>query len=355
MALSIGIVGLPNAGKSTLFNALLKKQVAAAENYPFTTIDPNTGIVEVPDERLSELARVVHTEKIIPAVVEFVDIAGLVKGAHKGEGLGNKFLANIRETSAICYVLRFFEDSNVIHVADRVDPLGDLAILEEELILADLATLEKQREPKQNASKEEHAQWELVGKIKEHLNSGKSALTFSMTEEEKNLLRPLFLLTMKEAIYIANMSEDQLTKKEEVLKNFPHKPVIALCAKLESELVDISPEEQKELLESVGVSESALGQLATSAYEVLNLSSFLTAGEKEVRAWTIPKGSLAPQAAGVIHTDFEKKFIKADVANYRDFVANGGWLGCRQKGLVRSEGKEYIMRTDDIVEFKIGA
>jgi GTP-binding protein YchF len=355
MALSIGIVGLPNAGKSTLFNALLKKQAAMAQNYPFTTIEPNTGIVEVPDKRLEVLAKIVKTEKIIPAAVEFVDIAGLVKGAHKGEGLGNKFLANIRETSAICYVLRFFEDGDIIHVHNRVNPLEDLSILEEELILADLETLEKQKVPRPHAPKEEHIAYGVIQKVKAHVNTGKPVRALSLDEDEMKIVQPLFLLTAKPVIYVANMSEGQLANQQETLKDFPHKPVIALCAKLEAELAEASPEEREELLASVGITEPSLDLLARAGYETLNLMSYLTAGEKEVRAWTIKKGTSAPQAAGVIHTDFEKKFIKADIVSYSDFVENNGWLGARQKGVARSEGKEYVMQEGDVVEFKIGA
>lgn len=354
MSLSIGIVGLPNAGKSTLFNALLKKQQASAENYPFCTIEPNTGIIPVPDERLSVLAKIVKTEKIVPALVEFVDIAGLVKGAHSGEGLGNKFLAHIRETSAICYVLRFFEDSNVVHVANRINPQEDLKILEEELILADLETLQKQREPKLNASKDEKLTFELVQRLKQHLNKNQSARTFEFTKDESKLVKPLSLLTNKPVIYIANLSENQLNKTSEIKSSFPYKPLIMLSAKLESELIEASESDRKELLASAGVTSSALDQLAKTAYQTLNLISFLTAGVIEARAWTIKKGTKAPSASGVIHTDFEKKFIKADVVKYSDFVENDGWTNCRQKGKVRSEGKDYIMQDGEIVEFKIG-
>jgi ribosome-binding ATPase len=355
MSTSIGIVGLPNAGKSTLFNALLKKQAALAANYPFATIEPNTGIVDVPDNRLPKLAKIVNTSKIVPSTVEFVDIAGIVRGAHSGEGLGNKFLANIREVNAICYVLRFFEDENVAHVAGRVDPLEDLAILKEELILADLQTLQNQKEPKQNASKEEKARWEIVDTLKRHLNNGNTASTAHLSSEEKDLIKPLNLLTAKPAIYVANMNEDKLEQGGEVFKNFPHHPFIALSAKTESELIDLRDEEREELLSSVGITEPALNKLARVAHKTLGLMTFLTAGSLEVRAWTVRKGATAPQAAGVIHTDFTKKFIKADVVNYQDFIDNNGWLNARNKGLVRSEGKEYIMKENDIVEFKIGA
>ncbi|MEK9179703.1 MAG: redox-regulated ATPase YchF, partial [Patescibacteria group bacterium] len=300
-------------------------------------------------------AGIVKTNKIVHALIEFVDIAGLVKDAHKGEGLGNKFLAHIRETSAICYVLRFFEDENVIHVQNRVDPMGDLAILNEELIFADLQTLENQKEPKQNSDKSDKLRYELVQNIKRHLNDAKPLRDVNLSEEELSLLKSLNLLTLKPVLYVANMSEEQLQQSREVvLKDFLHKPVVCLSAKLESELIDATPEDRAELLKSVGVEHSALDQLAKGGYDALNLLSFLTAGEIEDRAWTIRKGETAQQAAGVIHTDFFSKFIKADIVKYEDFIASGGWVNARQKGLVRSEGKEYIMQDGEVVEFKIG-
>lgn len=360
MNLSIGIVGLPNAGKSTLFNALLRKQQALAANYPFATIEPNTGVVPVPDERLKVLAEIVHTEKIVHALVEFVDIAGLVKGAASGEGLGNKFLAHIRETSAIVYVLRFFEDPDVIHVANKVDPKEDLATLNEELLLADLQTLEGIKEPKQNASKEQKEAYELAQVLKKHLDTGKPAREIDLTDEQHRLAKSFNLLTLKPAIYVANMSEEQLTNPTSSATNVGttlgvNGPVIKLSAKLESDLAEATDEERRELLSSVGIKESALDQLARVGYETLNLISFLTAGEIEAKAWTIRKETKAPQAAAVIHTDFEKKFIKADIVSYADFVNEKGWVGARAKGLARSEGKEYVMQEGDIVEFKIGS
>ena len=354
MNLKIGIVGLPNAGKSTLFNALLKKQAALAANYPFATIDPNVGIVEVEDDRLPILAKIVKTNKIVHPTVEFVDIAGLVKGAHKGEGLGNKFLSHIRETNAICYVLRFFQDPDVVHVSDRVDPKEDLEILNQELILADLQTLSNQREPRNNADKDEKQRWGIVNTLKRHLNDNKPARDCKLTNEEVELIKPLNLLTQKPAIYVANLDEGQL-QTGDCLKNFPLDPIIALSAKTESELVDLPEEERAELLKSIGVSEPAINKLAKSAYDILGLMSFLTAGEIEARAWTIKKGSTAREASGAIHTDFVKKFIKADVVSYQDFVKYGGWGKSREAGKVTSEGKQYIMKEGDVVEFKIGA
>ncbi|OGK76316.1 redox-regulated ATPase YchF, partial [Candidatus Roizmanbacteria bacterium RIFOXYC2_FULL_41_10] len=277
MNLRIGIVGLPNAGKSTLFNALLKKQAALAANYPFATIDPNIGIVQVPDERLKVLAEIVKTNKIVPATVEFVDIAGLVRGAHSGEGLGNKFLSHIRETSAICYVLRFFKDPEVIHVSDRVDPKEDLAILNEELILADLQTLENQKEPKKNAGKEDQLRWQLVNTLKRHLNNNQPAREIKLDEEELELIKSLNLLTLKPAIYVANLDEDQLSQSREVLADFSLKPVIALSAKIESELIDVKETERREFLQSVGIDEPVLNKLAKISYDTLGLMSFLTA------------------------------------------------------------------------------
>jgi len=355
MNLKIGIIGLPNAGKSTLFNALLKKQQALAANYPFATIEPNVGIVEVPDERLNVLAKIVNTNKLVPATVEFVDIAGLVKGASQGEGLGNKFLSHIRETNAICYVLRFFSDPEVIHVNNRVDPMEDLAILNQELILADLQTLEKQTEPKKNATKEELQKWGIVNTLKRHLNKGEPGSNILLSNEEFTLIKPLNLLTLKPAIYVANLDEPQLTKSREELNKFKLKPLIALSAKIETELLDLNETERAQMLEAVNIKEPSLNMLAKSAYDTLGLMSFLTAGQLEARAWTIKKQTTAPNAAGVIHTDFAKKFIKADVVSYSDFVKAPGWLKAREQGLVRQEGREYIMQEGDVVEFKIGS
>jgi GTP-binding protein YchF len=377
MKLSIGIVGLPNVGKSTLFNALLKKQVADAANYPFCTIEPNVGIVEVPDERLPVLAKIVKTEKIVPAVVEFYDIAGIVKGASEGEGLGNKFLSHIREVAAIVHVVRLFEDNNVIHVANKVDPKSDIDVIDAELILADLDTLKKQREPKMNASKDERAAYEIIQRMKVELDKGVSARNIPLSDEEKALVQQLNLLTMKPIMYAFNVSEEQLvdvegTKKkiENVIASVAKQSLgqiatsptaprndnyIYLNAKLENDVLAFSPEEQKEYLEQFKLEDTGLNRMIKKCYEILGLISFLTAGTLEARAWTIKKGELAPEAAGTIHTDFTKKFIKADICSYEDFVANEGWVGAREIGKVVSAGKDYMMKDGDVVEFKIGA
>jgi len=359
MKLSIGIVGLPNVGKSTLFNALLKKQVADAANYPFCTIEPNVGIVEVPDERLPILAEIVKTEKIVPAVVEFYDIAGIVKGASEGEGLGNKFLSHIREVAAIVHVVRLFEDANVIHVSNKVDPRSDIDTIDAELILADMETLNKQREPKMNASKDERAAYEIVQRMKVELNKGISARNISLSDEEKSLVQGLNLLTMKPIMYAFNVSEDQLGQQDEIKKKIAALGIttnwIFFNAKLENDVLAFSPEEQKEYLDQFHLEDTGLNRMIKKCYEILGLISFLTAGTLEARAWTIKKGELAPQAAGTIHTDFTKKFIKADICSYPDFVSSKGWVGAREIGKVVSAGKDYEMKDGDVVEFKIGA
>ncbi len=365
MNLSIGIVGLPNIGKSTLFNALLKKTVADAANYPFCTIEPNVGIVEVPDERLPQIAKIVKTEKIVPAVVEFYDIAGLVAGASQGEGLGNKFLSHIREVAAIAHVVRLFEDDNVVHVSNSVDPQRDIAIIETELILADLATLEKQKElsvaAKAKASKEDLYRWDAVVKYRGHLNAGNPARTLRLTEDEALAAKELQLLTMKPVIYVFNVSEEQLLDKpslekriSEVLGN-TETPAIYLNAKLENEVLALDESDQQAYLAEYGLKETGLNRLIKKAYETLGLISFLTGGEMEARAWTIPAGTIAPQAAGTIHTDFEKKFIKADIVPFQTFVDVGGWVKAREQGKVQIVGKDHVMQDGDVVEFKIGA
>ena len=375
MNLSVAIIGLPNVGKSTLFNALLKKQQALAANYPFATIEPNVGIVEVTDERLAKLAEVVKTDKIVPATVEFYDIAGLVRGASKGEGLGNKFLSHIREVAAIAHVVRLFENSDVTHVENRVDPKQDIEIVESELIFADLATLEKQREPKMNATKDEIATFKVASRLMEELNKGIPARNVSLNEDETKAAKMLNLLTIKPVIYVFNVSEKQLENKDKIEKEIsvilgseatPESSrgqdpgqarmtsLLYLPAQLESEIALFSPEEAQEYLSQFGLSESGLGRLAKKAYEILGLISFLTAGVKEARAWTISKGTLAPQAAGVIHTDFEKNFIKADIVSYQTFVDLDGWQKCRDAGKVTLAGRDYEMKDGDVVDFKVG-
>lgn len=358
MNLKVGIVGLPNAGKSTLFNALLKKQVADAANYPFTTIEPNVGVVPVPDKRLETLADIVEKTEgtrppLVPAVVEFVDIAGLVKGASEGEGLGNKFLSHIRETHLIINVLRVFDDPSVVHVAGTVDPLRDRDIIQTELILADLSTVTKQQEPRMNATKEDRARWEIVKRLHVGLNEGKTAREILPEPEDRETAQGLNLLSMKPVLYVANVSESQLS---EIEANTPKelRPIVAISARTESELVSMSAEEQVAYLRELGLEASGLDRLIKAAYDMLGLISFLTCGVIESRAWTIVNGTSAPQAAGVIHTDFEKKFIKADVCSFADFSECGGWVSARTKGKVRSEGKGYEMQDGDVVEFKIG-
>jgi len=369
--LSIGIVGLPNVGKSTLFNALLKKQVADVANYPFCTIEPNIGIVPVPDERLPVLAKIVKTEKITPAVVEFYDIAGLVRGAAEGQGLGNKFLSYIREVAAIVHVVRFFEDPNVAHVTDKIDPASDIQTIESELILADLETLSNLKPPRPTDSKSQLATASVAKRVAEQLNKGISARNINLTDEERLLLKPFNLLTLKPVIYAFNISDKQLEDKENTeekivkwldscvaINNLTIKPFnhfILFDAKLENEVLALPENEQKEYLQQYRLEDTGLNRLIKKSYETLGLISFLTAGTIEARAWTIKKGMLAPQAAGIIHSDFEKNFIKADVIPYQDFVDCAGWIGAREKGKVQSMGKDYQMKEGDVVEFKVGS
>jgi ribosome-binding ATPase len=355
MNLKIGIVGLPNAGKSTLFNALLKKQVADAAPYPFCTIEPNVGVVPVPDSRLLKLAEITKIEEkleklppLVPAIVEFVDIAGLVKGASKGEGLGNKFLSHIREVDVIAHVVRKFVDSSVVHVAGEIDASRDREIIETELILADLQTLEKQSDPRGVKDRLIQEKWTLIAKLKTELDKGKNARDVITDEKDKELIRDLHLLSMKPVIFVENVSENALAPT--------HKSdVIAICAKTESELVSLTEAEQKEYLHELGLEESGLDRFIRFCYNRLGLISFLTCGEIEARAWTVRNDTKAPQAAGTIHTDFEKKFIKAEVVAYDDFVANNGWKGSKENGKARQEGREYVMKDGDVVEFKVGS
>ena len=351
MALSIGIVGLPNVGKSTLFTALTRKSGLAA-NYPFATIDPNVGIVDVPDARLQTLADIVNPGRIVPATVEFVDIAGLVKGANAGEGLGNQFLANIRETDAICQVVRYFSDPDVVHVEGRVDPASDVEIINTELILADLATLEKalpKLEKEAKRDKDNLSKLEIARKLEAWLNEGYRAAQMDMSDDEKIAAHDLFLLTMKPVLYVANTDEDGLKTELDTLDG--QKP-IAVCAEIEAELADLDPADAREYLDSLGLEKSGLETLAQEAYSLLGLQSYFTVGEMEVKAWTIPVGAKAPQAAGVIHSDFERGFIKAEVASFEDYVAYNGEAGCKNAGRLRMEGKDYVVQDGDIMHFR---
>lgn len=351
MSLSIGIVGLPNVGKSSLFTALTKKSGFAA-NYPFATIEPNVGLVPVPDDRLEALATLDHPTKIVPATVEFVDIAGLVAGASQGEGLGNKFLANIRETDAICEVVRFFSDPNVEHVSKKVDPQSDVETIKTELILADIATLEKALPRLEKESKRDKAavfKFETAKKVLEGLNEGHRALTLGLSDDEMAAIKDLCLLTCKPMLYIANVDEDQLgADLPEIDGQIP----VPICAKTEADLSELDPEDAKMFMEELGLSESGLSRLIREAYKLLGLQSYFTSGEIETRAWTIPVGAKAPQAAGVIHSDFERGFIKAETASFEDYIALGGEKGCREAGKLRQEGKEYVVQDGDVMHFK---
>ncbi len=359
--LRAGIVGLPNVGKSTLFNALVANAKAEAANFPFCTIEPNVGVVSVPDERLEVLAKISKSRKIVPTRIEFVDIAGLVKGASKGEGLGNQFLANIREVDAIVHVVRCFDDDDIIHVSGSVDHVRDIEVINLELVLADLSQIEKRIERvRKQAKKEKTAQAELavLEKISTVLNDGKSVRQIELTEEETEIIKPLGLLTSKPVIYATNVSEDDLAEGNEwveAVKEFAiseSAKVVVVSAQVESELVELSDEEKQDFLESLGVSEGGLKSLIKATYELLGLRTYLTTGETETRAWTIVTGMKAPQAAGVIHTDFQRGFIRAETVAYQDLVECGSMNAAKEKGLVRSEGKEYIVKEGDVMLFR---
>ena len=360
--MKLGIVGLPNVGKSTMFNSITKAGAECA-NYPFCTIEPNVGVVPVPDERLDKLTKMYNPQKTTHAVIEFVDIAGLVKGASKGEGLGNKFLSHIRETDAICEVVRCFNDSNVVHVDGSVDPIRDIETINLELIFADIETVNKRLDKARKnlkADKKYQEEIDLLEKIKENLENGISARALEFNEDEEVMVKDMFLLTTKPILYIANVSEEQMENAENdelvlKVKEYASKEnaeVIPLCVKIEEELSGLEEDDKKEMLEALGLQESGLDKVIKKSYDLLGLMSFLTAGEPEVRAWTIKKGTKAPQAAGKIHSDIERGFIKAEIVSYDDLIREGSMNAAKEKGLVRSEGKEYIMQDGDIVLFK---
>lgn len=374
MSLSMGIVGLPNVGKSTLFKALTKKQVDAS-NFPFCTIDPNVGIVELPDERLEKLSEISKSAKTIPTAVKFVDIAGLVAGAHKGEGLGNKFLSNIREVDAICHIVRGFLDPNVTHVSGEVNPRSDMEVINLELIFSDMAVVAKRlesmkkemrgntplRQPGGQATPlhshkggtSKRGTVEVLEKVMKYLEAGRLAMDAGLNDEEKKLIKELNLLTLKPILYVANVDENEMDKKIDL--PIGNAPFINISAKIEAELAELAKEEAKEYMTELGITQSGLDKLIAASYKLLGLITFFTSGEPETRAWTVSSGATAPQAAGVIHTDFEKNFIRAEVISYDGFIACGGWNGAKEKGAMRLEGKGYIVRDGDVVFFRHGA
>ena len=360
MSLKCGIVGLPNVGKSTLFNALTKAGIAA-ENYPFCTIEPNTGVVEVPDPRLDQLSEIVKPERIVPAIVEFVDIAGLVAGASKGEGLGNQFLAHIRETDAIVNVVRCFEDPNVIHVANKVDPIADIEVIQTELCLADMATVEKaihryNKAARSGTDKDAAKVVAILTQIQDALNEGKPARTVPVSKEDAPLIKQFCLITAKPAMFVGNVSEDGFENNPllDQLKAYAEAqgaPVVAICAKIEAEMSEMDDEDRDMFLEELGLEEPGLNRLIRAGFKLLGLQTYFTAGVKEVRAWTVPIGATAPQAAGVIHGDFERGFIRAQTIAFDDFIAFKGEQGAKDAGKMRAEGKEYIVKDGDVLNF----